>query len=209
MKVESHPGFPNNTDAVPADTLSVDGSLVELAREGSESAFLTLVNRYLPMIRKQAAVLRRFAEDDDLAQEGLTGLFAAVRTYDPSKAAFSTYAGACVRNHLLSVARKLGAARAIPASGIVSIDEGFEDVGALSDERDDPAHLIAKREDEIRLYRRLRVALSGNEYRVLTLYIQNYSYREIGEKTGMTSKAVDNALQRARRKLISTSLSDG
>ena len=187
----------------------MDGELVERACGGSESAFLALVNRYLPMIRKQVAVLRRLAEDDDLAQEGLTGLFAAVRTYDPAKAAFSTYAGVCVRNHLLSVARKWSAARAIPASEIVSIDEGFDDGGILSDERDDPAHLVGKREDEKRLYRKLRDSLSENEYHVLVLYIQNFSYREIGEKTGMTPKAVDNALQRARRKLTSTSLSDG
>ena len=136
---------------------------------------------------------------EDLVQEGLVALLAAVRTYkEGEKASFSTYAYACARNRVISAWRRL--------------DVGTVQTEPMSDENEplaptdttDPALLLLRREGWDALRNQLRSLLTPVEYEVLMLYLGSYSYREIADRLCIGTKAVDNALQRLRRKLMSS-----
>lgn len=185
------------------DTMN-DEQLAACARAGNEQAFSLLINRCIPMVKRHASALRSASiEADDLAQEGMMGLMAAVRSYDPeAETSFRTYASVCVRRRMLSALKRASGAREIPASERVSMDDGEEAPLPLASGEEDPAQLVVRKEDVSRLHGRLRQLLTECEYDVLTLYLGAYSYAEIARRLEMNEKAVDNALQRVRRKLI-------
>ncbi len=180
---------------------SVDGALeesalVELAQAGDDRAFAMLVALCEPMLRTQVAHFRLSRTDaEDMSQEGLLGLLAAVRTFHPEKGVpFRAYAAVCVRNRLLSVLRRRAArANEVPVGDVV--EQSSDAV------LPDPAALLTQRESADRLLARVREQLSGREYAVLVRYLDGESYAQIAASVGLTPKSVDNALQRARRKL--------
>ena len=165
------------------------------AAAGDQEAFALLVHRMMPLIHDQMRRLGAVGVDDeDLAQEALMGLLAAVRTYRPDGgASFTTYATACIRHRLLSVARRYG-----PRA---DREQSLEDSPELPDSTVDPALLLMDKEELDGLLHRLRTRLTETEYRVLLLRLGDCSYAEIAARLGITVKAVDNAVQRMRRKL--------
>ena len=165
------------------------------AAAGDQEAFALLVHRMMPLIHAQVHSCRCVGtEDEDLAQEALMGLLAAVRTYRPDGgASFTTYATACIRHRLLSVARRYG-----PRA---DREQSLEDSPELPDSTVDPALLLMDKEELDGLLHRLRTRLTETEYRVLLLRLGDCSYAEIAARLGITVKAVDNAVQRMRRKL--------
>lgn len=171
--------------------------LVALARQGEAQAVVLLVQRYSPMLRR---VVSRFGAGvthrDDLEQEGVLGLLSAVRSYDPgqSEAAFSTYAYACMRNRVVSAARRIRV-----RENREKIPENPEETAAA--EAEDPAFLVQQREESDRLMALAARELSDLEFRVLQLYLHPFSYEEIAAHLSVSEKTVDNALQRVRRKL--------
>ncbi len=183
-----------------AETMS-DEQLAVRARSGDEEAFALLVQRCAPMVKRQAGIFRNAeVEAEDLSQEGLLGLLSAVRTYNPQAAAsFRTYAGICVRRRMLTAAKRSDAARAVPVLELVPM-EGAEGSLSAASGAEDPAQLVVEKETLSHLYDRLRGTLSEREYAVLAHYMNGYSYEEIARRLGVTAKAVDNALQRVRRK---------
>ena len=165
------------------------------AAAGDQEAFALLVHRMMPLIHAQVHSCRCVGtEDEDLAQEALMGLLAAVRTYRPDGgASFTTYATACIRHRLLSVARRYG-----PRA---DREQSLEDSPELPDPTVDPALLLMDKEELDGLLHRLRTRLTETEYRVLLLRLGDCSYAEIAARLDITVKAVDNAVQRMRRKL--------
>ena len=165
------------------------------AAAGDQEAFALLVHRMAPLIHAQVRGFRcADAEDEDLVQEALMGLLAAVRTYrEDGGAAFTTYATACIRHRLLSVARQCGprADRETP----------LEDSDDLPDTAADPALRLQEQEELDGLLARLRTRLTEMEYQVLLLRLSDCSYAEVADRLGTTVKAVDNAIQRIRRKM--------
>ena len=165
------------------------------AAAGDQEAFALLVHRMMPLIHDQ---IRRIGcdglEDEDLAQEALMGLLAAVRTYRPDGGAtFTTYATACIRHRLLSVARRHGPR--------VGREQPLEESDDLPDTVVDPTLQVQEREALDSLLARLQSRLTTLEYRVLLLRLSDFSYAEIAARLGITVKAVDNAVQRIRRKM--------
>lgn len=183
-----------------------DEQLAKLAREGQEEALTLLIHRYAPMVKLLAASFssQQF-ETEDLAQEGMMGLLSAVRTYNSDSASFRTYASVCVKNRILSEVKRSGAAKQVPVSELISMDDEQESPLVHAAGGDDPAQLVVQKEEVSRLKGRLRELLSPKEYGVLMLYLQAYAYDEIAQNMNMSCKAVDNALQRVRRKLVSVS----
>ena len=166
------------------------------AAAGDQEAFALLVHRMMPLIHDQ---IRRCGcagiEDEDLAQEALMGLLAAVRTYRPDGGAtFTTYATACIRNRLLTVAR-CHHPRA-------EREQLLEDSDQLPDAVVDPTLRLQEQEELDSLLSRLQTRLTPLEYRVLLLRLGDSSYAEIAARLGITVKAVDNAIQRIRRKMV-------
>ncbi len=173
-----------------------DEQLVLLAREKNEEAFVLLVSRCLPLFQKLAGQYRSLqTESEDLVQEGLLSLLSAVRTFREGEGvSFRTYAYTCARNRMISALRRNVGNECIGPEG----DEPYNPPApAIAD----PAELVQQREELAQLKLRMQGVLTPVEYQVLQLYLASYSYREIAQRLGIDPKAVDNALQRLRRKL--------
>lgn len=178
-----------------------DEALILSARAGDESAVTELVARYLPMIRRRAA--RYFLpgmEAEDVVQEGLIGLLKAVRLYDGRQSAFAAFASVCVASTMATAAKAALSQKSRPLSDYSPLEEldGVQRDPQVSPEEE---IIIAEQMEELR--GRIDTLLSGFEQQALTLYLSGHSYSEISQLLRTTSKAVDNALQRVRRKLRS------
>lgn len=187
----------HSASAVPAFRDLSDEQLVSLACAESEEAFACLVSRYSAMLHRLSAQYSSTSSLDaeDLAQEGLLGLLSAVRTYrSGGEALFGTYACTCMRNRMLSaVRRSWGTPPLLP--------DPDEPPASDTASADDPAALLVRQEELASLRGHLRAVLTELEYRVLMRYLGAYSYEEIAASLSISRKAVDNALQRLRRKL--------
>lgn len=178
-----------------------DEELIPMARAGDDAAVTELVTRYLPMIRRRAS--RYFLpgmEAEDVVQEGLIGFLKAVRLYERGQSAFPTFAQVCVGSTMASAAKAALSQKSRPLRDYSSLDvlegETTEQTAGLEEEL-----IIAEQMEELRS--RIRTVLSGFEQQVLTLYLSGHSYLEISQLLDAAPKAVDNALQRVRRKLRS------
>ncbi len=180
-----------------------DEQLVFLAKEPNEEAFAILVARYLPMLQRLSQQFRSTPfERDDLVQEGLIALLSAVRTYRTEQnGSFRTYAYVCSRNRMVSALRRDSA-----WNRVGDAEPFTEDDECCTSMADDPAEVFHRREEWEQLRNRIRGTLTDSEYQALMLYLASYSYREIADRLQITEKAVDNALQRMRRKLAVMSI---
>lgn len=183
-----------------ADYLSLtDEQLVLFCRDDDEKAWDELSKRYLEVSKILSSKFKSEAvEADDLVSEGLIGFLSSVYSYTEEFAAsFRTFAGACIRNSMLNCVRKAEAKKNIPVSKCLSLEQqlNFPD-SSLSPEQS----LISKNEAE-RISNIIDFCLSKNEKEVFILHLLGNSYSEICRKTGFSIKAVDGALQRARKKL--------
>lgn len=187
-------------DALPLSDDMSDAALAALAANGSEQAFSELTQRMTPRLCALAVRYRGVSglEADDLIQEGLLGLLAAVHSYREDVGDFSAFAVTCMRNRVISAVR-----RQLPLGEFET--QTAEDVlQEIPDEgQADPERLLIRQEEAKRLMRRLREQLTPLEYTVLIAQTAGKRYREIAAMAGVSEKAVDNALQRARRKLAS------
>ncbi len=178
-----------------------DDELVVAARENNHEAFSQLVSRFSPILQQLSQKYRQYgAEPEDLVQEGLLGLLSAVQTYHSGGGAtFRTYASVCVRNRMLSVVRRLSGADT-RQDVLLEEEGGMDSFPELTAE--EPEAALIRREEWQLLQQQLQTQLTELEYQVLMLHIGAYSYREIAAKLSIAEKAVDNALQRVRRKVI-------
>ncbi len=183
-------------------SLLSDANLVQLVKDGNDNAFDELVIRYLGTI---GYIARRYSaegyEQKDFVQEGLLGLLHSCRTFNPDAAAsFKSYMSIVIERRFISIIRRSNARRSIPQSSLVQID-------ALSDEVEDtapnPEELLMCSEHLNNTLCRLKSVLSKTEYDIIMLYGSGLSYKEIAKKLCISEKSVDNALQRARRKIKS------
>ncbi|MBQ2780100.1 MAG: sigma-70 family RNA polymerase sigma factor [Clostridia bacterium] len=177
-----------------------DEELVSAYLSGDELAFAILVQRYTPLIRAQSSYFSvSLSEYEDLKQEGMLGLLSAVRAFEPQRGrSFRSFALVCSRNRMLSSVRN---------RHVVVEPMSDEELAAFPSELDaDPAHRLQKQEDTANLRRWLHNRLSKLEYPVLYLFLNGQSYEQIAEALSVTEKAVDNALQRIRKKIGNTFL---
>lgn len=183
-----------------------DKALLVSIRQGSEDAFSQLAAHYAPMIQKLATRFRNpLIDAEDLIQEGMLGLFSAAHHFQNGSSEFSAYAFVCVRHRMLSAISRASRRQDHPLS-----DEDWKqemERSSLEREEDvDPVQQLLRREEEERLSSQLREWLSEREYQVLLLYLDAYSYEEMAKQLGISAKAVDNALQRVRKKLSAQGL---
>ena len=180
----------------PQGSPLADGELVASARKGSDSAFQTLLERYTATIKSRA---NRYAavvgqDVEDFIQEGMLALFRAVRGFDESSGfRFKTYAVTCINNSMASAIKK-------HMKNFVA-ELPLEENGDEAHDTMQPEDMFIEQEDSAQLLWQIQSLLSDYERRVLKLYLRGNSYQEIGGALGTAPKAVDNALQRVRRKL--------
>lgn len=188
---------PHKKERLPEEFALCDAELVELAQQGDDRAFAMLVAQCEPMLHAQVARFRLpYADAEDMEQEGLLGLLAAVRTFRAEGgASFRTYAAVCVRNRLLSAVRRYA------AQGETPLSEEALPVTAWQQSAVDPAALVVEQESAALLLAQLQKRLTQREYAVFLRYLDGFSYSEIASGLQMSPKSVDNTLQRVRRKL--------
>ncbi len=179
------------------EEIPAEQNILERVRQKDDAAFAALLEHFMPMIRQETSRFRQSgADEDDLAQEAALGLFSAARAYaDDRGASFATFARVCVRRRLINAVRAV-VSEEIPHESPFTASETEAELFSLS-----PDKFLLEREEEAALLERLKTLLSDTEYQVLILHMASYSYNEIAQVLQMTPKAVDNALQRIRRKL--------
>lgn len=185
-----------------------DNDLQALAVAGDRDAEETLAARYMYLVRACARPMFLAGGDsEDLIQEGTFGLVSAIRQFSPScEASFKTFAEHCIRMRLYSAIKSASRLKHFPLNDGVSFEQLSEDprapLSAVSEVfRRSPEDLVLARESKEELYAAFSTQLSELEIKVLALYLDGLSYRDIASRLGKTPKAVDNAVQRIRRKL--------
>ncbi len=187
-----------------------DHQLASLVCQDDPDAFVELTKRYMSLIRAKAAAFHNTVlEADDLYQEGLLGLFSAARTYNPNgTASFRTYAGVCISHRIIAAYRSYFRQKNLPLNSSISLNDDdnpmLEDPFAQS--VSNPETLLIAQENLQIVNDRIRQRLSKMEQQVLFLYLGGCAYSDIARKMGISTKAVDNAIQRVRRKLRDSSL---
>ena len=179
-----------------SNNLESDLTLCELFMQGDVFAENLLIERYMPLVRKRANSFRaQRVETDDLVQEGLIGLLSAIRAFDLSYGvAFSTFAYRCITNRMLSSVATAG-------KNHQELILGSYLDGNVMLLQEDPQKILIDRERFQRWQDIVSKLLSSFEKEAFYLYLSGYTYQEMAASLQSTAKAVDNALQRAKRKL--------
>ncbi len=199
-----------------------DDQLVLLCRQGEGDALRILLERYRRFARSKARCYFLAGGDiDDIEQEGLIGLYKAVRDFRADRqASFRAFAELCITRQIITAIKTATRQKHRPLNSYVSLygagtldDAGERLVEGLLDQQvADPAEEIVQGECLAELRALLTELLSGLEVDVLRLYVDGRSYQEIGEELGRHVKSIDNALQRIKRKLeahLETHVRDG
>lgn len=179
-----------------------DERLAVLAKTDA-AALETLLARYKKAVKSTARqYFLAVGEEDDLIQEGTIGLFRAINTYD-GVSAFKNYAFTCIKSGIISAVRKSTSGKNKPLLYYVPIYVGEdEDKNSLiKGEIVDPEEEYINSEAAKEFMERIKAALSGYEYQILTLYLDGYFYADIAKLKGKNVKSVDNAVQRIRKKI--------
>ena len=189
-----------------------DEQLVRMAQEGSETAEEILIEKYKGLVKNKAKTYYiTGADSEDVVQEGMIGLFKAIRSFDVSKqAAFKTFADTCVNSQIISAIKKANRKRHKPLNESVSlnkeVDEGTQDISVgdiLQASMDnDPEALLLLQEvvDYLKTYD--SGLFSKFEREVWIEKLKGKNYMEIAEHLDRSPKSVDNALQRIKKKIV-------
>ncbi|HHX77484.1 MAG TPA: RNA polymerase sporulation sigma factor SigH [Firmicutes bacterium] len=188
-----------------------DEELVEEVKEGNEQSFNVLVKRYKSLIK---AVSKHYylsgGETDDVIQEGIIGLYLAVKNYN-YRTPFRPFAELCIRRNIISAVQAATRKKHSPLNTYVSLSKPYAIKGQaseyslleilISEKFSDPEDLIISREEIDNLKKNIDNGLSKMEKQVLALFLDRKPYQEIALYLKTNPKNVDNALQRVRRKL--------
>ena len=191
-----------------------DEELLGQLSAGSDSITEYLCKKYKHLVMKKANALYLIgAEKEDLIQEGMIGLFKAIRDFSPEKeSSFYHFAELCISRqmyHAIEASRRLKHA---PLNSYVSLSAGSGEeesgltygdlIGDTSEHN--PERLFIEQEDYQNLFAQLEQLLSPMEKRVCDLYLQGMDYRQIADYMEKSPKSIDNALQRIRKKISAT-----
>ena len=177
-----------------------DEELVLAAQNGDLPAMDELMLRYNRTVRSRA---RQFflagGETDDLVQEGMMGLFAAVRSYKASPGkSFKNFAFLCITRRIYDAIGKMSAKKNVVLTESVPLDQNVLD---MLDDGCSPEESLLNSEERAELQMKLMSELSDFEYKVVSMYMEGLNYAQISEMTKKPFKSIDNALARARKKL--------
>ncbi len=173
-------------------------NLILLAKQGDQGAIEQIVNQYKGLIRSLANKFYLVGGNkDDLLQEGMLGLFYAINGYDSTKGAFPSFAKLCVTRQILDAVQRDGADKHKPLANYVEI-QLIEDMV----EQASPLQNLLQKEYAQKVATIIREHLTQTERKVLQLFAGGYTYEDIMKCTNKSYKAVDGALQRARKKLL-------
>lgn len=182
-----------------------DEELIFRFKQGETEILDYLMEKYKNMVRKKARAMFLIGGDnDDLIQEGMIGLFKAVRDYQPEKeASFQTFARICVDRQIYNAIQNSNRQKHQPLNSYISLSqEDGENEEHLPDMWvENPESIIIDQENVRDLEQEITCTLSPMENQVLDYYLDGNGYTEIAKIMGKTPKSIDNALQRIRGKI--------
>jgi len=190
-----------------------DEDLIEIIKAGDKQALEHLINRYRELVNiKVSKYYIIGAEKDDIVQEGLIGLFKAIKCYKfDQQNSFKSFANMCIERQLITAIKTSNRQKHMPLNSYLSLnmsayDEENEDTEIMevfnSALVEDPLETITKKEYYASVENAINKALSDFERQVLSRFINGESYIEIAQKLDTPVKSIDNAIQRIRKKAI-------
>lgn len=188
-----------------------DEGLVEQVHLGNTDALDFLISKYRLFVKAKArSYFLVGADKEDIIQEGMIGLYKAIRDFKEDKlASFRAFAELCITRQIITAIKTATRQKHIPLNSYVSLDKPIYDEESertlmdiiTSPISDDPEYLMINREDYVYLEQKMGEVLSELEQQVLVRYLEGQSYNEISEELNRHVKSIDNALQRVKRKL--------
>lgn len=188
-----------------------DEDIVEEAKNGDNDALEYLLNKYKKFVRVKARSYFLIGADrEDIVQEGMIGLYKAIRDYRPDRLApFRAFAELCITRQIITAIKTATRQKHIPLNSYVSLNKPIYDMDSDRTLLDvlsatkicDPEELVIGRDEYKRIERDMSEILSDLEWEVLMAYLQGKSYQEIALELDRHVKSIDNALQRVKRKL--------
>lgn len=188
-----------------------DEEVVAFAREGDELAQEYLITKYRNFVRAKARSYFLIGADrEDIIQEGMIGLYKAIRDFRADKlASFRAFAELCITRQIITAIKTATRQKHIPLNSYVSLNKPIYDEESDRTLMDiisgtkvtDPEELVISREEFIDIEGKMSEFLSELEWKVLMYYLEGKSYQEIAEELARHVKSIDNALQRVKRKL--------
>ena len=188
-----------------------DELLVDRVHKGDSEALDYLIHKYRNFVRAKARTYFLIGADkEDIVQEGMIGLFKAIRDYREDKlASFKAFAELCITRQIITAIKTATRQKHIPLNSYVSLDKPIYDEESDRTLMDvitgvkvmDPEELFINQEEFDYIELKMSELLSDLERKVLSLYLDGQSYQEISEELNRRVKSIDNALQRVKRKL--------
>ena len=196
---------------------ATDEQLLLRLRAGEEEVMDYILEKYKHLVRKRAKDMFLIGGDaDDLIQEGMIGLFKAVRDYREAKeASFYSFADLCISRQIYSAVRASNRMKHMPLNTYISLYAGMDGKNPEGEDAplieqlhnlrvENPENMVIAEENACELRRDLLNRLSKMELEVMLLYLAGNDYAQIANLTGKSQKSVDNALHRARAKMAHT-----
>lgn len=188
-----------------------DEELVSLVHSGNTEALDFLITKFRPFVRMKArSYFLIGADKEDIIQEGMIGLYKAIRDFRSDKlSSFRAFAELCIIRQIITAIKTATRQKHIPLNSYISLDKPIYDEESdrtlmdvlTGNGVDDPEDLIIHNEEFQYMEEKMGEVLSELEREVLALYLDGQSYQEISEKLERHVKSIDNALQRVKRKL--------
>ena len=188
-----------------------DEQVAELSREGDVLAEEYLLDKYKNFVRSKArSYFLIGADHEDIVQEGMIGLYKAIRDFRPEKlSSFRAFAELCVTRQIITAIKTATRQKHIPLNSYISLNKPLYDeesertlMDVIVEGHDsNPEDIFINRESLGNISAKMNEILSGLERDVLEAYLDGKSYQEIAEQLGRHAKSIDNALQRVKRKL--------
>ncbi|MBO5561365.1 MAG: RNA polymerase sporulation sigma factor SigH [Firmicutes bacterium] len=189
-----------------------DSELIEKIKSGDMLAQESLIDRYKKVVRIKARGYYILGGDtEDIIQEGMIGLYKAIRDFDIQKQVnFYSFAVLCITRQIHTAIKSANRQKHIPLNSSLSLDrtvfeenDDFTYLETLANsEVSNPENLVISNENKNSLERKISDSLSSLEKNVLSLYLRGKSYAEIANIIGKDEKSIDNALQRIKKKII-------
>ena len=185
-----------------------DEELIRMLRVGEADIADYIMEKYKPLVRKKTNAMYLIGgETEDLIQEGMIGLFKAVRDYKEEKeTSFFSFADLCINRQLYSALEASNRKKHMPLNTYVSFsnqdnEEGVPLEQMVTEQTISPEQMMIEQEGRTEFFLRLKENLSAMERTVLYLYLEGNSYTQIAEIMSKTPKSIDNTLQRIRGKI--------
>ncbi len=198
-------------EAVKTFSTMHDEEIIEDSRAGNCKALEYLINKYKGFVRAKARTYFLIGADrEDIIQEGMIGLYKAIRDFRKDKlSSFRAFAELCVTRQIITAIKTATRQKHIPLNSYISLNKPIFDeesdrtlMDVISEESiNDPEEMVINREEFSGIEAKMGEILSSLECEVLALYLQGKSYQEIAAELDRHVKSIDNALQRVKRKL--------